>query len=113
MGHLALQFAKATGAWVATTVSADDLDFARELGADQVVNYKTQRFENEVDPVDLVFDLVAGDTEPLVGGDQKRRRPFLDLAEAGRRAGPVPQCPGAILHGAAGRGSARGNRQAC
>ena len=63
VGHLALQFAKARGAWAATTVSAADLDFVRELGADQVVNYKTQRFEDEVDPVDLVFDLVAGETQ--------------------------------------------------
>jgi NADPH:quinone reductase-like Zn-dependent oxidoreductase len=63
VGHLAIQFAKAKGAWVATTVSAADIDFARSLGADQVIDYKAQRFEDEVDKVDLVFDLVAGETQ--------------------------------------------------
>ncbi|RUT90265.1 NADP-dependent oxidoreductase, partial [Mesorhizobium sp. M7A.T.Ca.US.000.02.2.1] len=63
VGHLAIQFAKAAGAFVATTVSAEDVVFVRELGADQTVDYKNQRFEEVVDAVDLVFDLVAGDTQ--------------------------------------------------
>ncbi|MEZ2128088.1 MULTISPECIES: NADP-dependent oxidoreductase [unclassified Sinorhizobium] len=63
VGHFAVQFAKAKGAWVATTVSRDDLDFAHSLGADQVVDYKNERFEDVVEPVDLVIDLVAGETQ--------------------------------------------------
>ena len=63
VGHLAIQFAKAKGAWVATTVSGADIDFARSLGDDQVIDYKSRRFEDEVDKVDLVFDLVAGETQ--------------------------------------------------
>ncbi|WP_027162070.1 NADP-dependent oxidoreductase [Mesorhizobium sp. WSM1293] len=63
VGHLAIQLAKAAGAFVATTVSAEDVVFVRELGADQTVDYKNQRFEEVVDAVDLVFDLVAGDTQ--------------------------------------------------
>jgi NADPH:quinone reductase-like Zn-dependent oxidoreductase len=63
VGHLAIQFAKARGAFVATTVSGDDLDFARELGADQVVDYKASRFEDEIEPVDVVFDLIGGETQ--------------------------------------------------
>jgi NADPH:quinone reductase-like Zn-dependent oxidoreductase len=63
VGHLAIQFAKARGATVCTTVSSQDIEFVRSLGADEVVDYKTERFEDKVHDVDLVFDLVAGDTQ--------------------------------------------------
>lgn len=63
VGHLAIQFAKAKGATVCTTVSSQDVEFVRSLGADEVVDYKTERFEETVHDVDLVFDLVAGDTQ--------------------------------------------------
>lgn len=63
VGHFAVQFAKARGAYVATTVSTQHVDFARRIGADQVIDYKTQRFEDEVDAVDMVFDLIAGETQ--------------------------------------------------
>src|SRR4051812_42866562 len=63
VGHFAIQFAKAVNAFVATTVAAEDFDFVRELGADQAVDYKNQRFEEVVDEVDMVFDLIAGDTQ--------------------------------------------------
>jgi NADPH:quinone reductase-like Zn-dependent oxidoreductase len=43
VGHLAVQFAKAKGAIVLTTTSGSDLDSVRELGADEVVNYKAER----------------------------------------------------------------------
>lgn len=65
VGHLAVQIAKAHGAFVATTVSGQDLDFARELGADQAIDYKSERFEEVVEPVDLVLDLIAGETQEL------------------------------------------------
>jgi len=63
VGHFAVQFAKARGAVVATTVSGDDLAFAHELGADQAVDYEADRFEQLVEPVDVVFDLVGGETQ--------------------------------------------------
>ncbi|MER9327874.1 NADP-dependent oxidoreductase [Mesorhizobium sp. M0488] len=63
VGHLAIQLAKATDAFVATTVSAEDFDFVHRLGADQIVDHKKQRFEDVVEKVDVVFDLVAGDTQ--------------------------------------------------
>lgn len=62
VGHFAIQFAKARGAWVATTVSSTDIELAQHLGADQVIDYKSERFEDVVDPVDMVFDLVSGET---------------------------------------------------
>jgi Raf kinase inhibitor-like YbhB/YbcL family protein len=63
VGHLAIQLAKAKGAIVITTVGGDDLDFARELGADQAIDYKRERFEEIVRDVDVVFDLVGGETQ--------------------------------------------------
>ena len=46
VGHFAIQFAKAKGARVITTVSTPNVAFARSLGADVVIDYKTQRFED-------------------------------------------------------------------
>jgi NADPH:quinone reductase-like Zn-dependent oxidoreductase len=63
VGHFAIQFAKERGANVSTTGWAADKDFLRLLGADQAVDYKSDRFEEIVQDVDLVFDLVAGDTQ--------------------------------------------------
>jgi NADPH:quinone reductase-like Zn-dependent oxidoreductase len=63
VGHFAIQFAKAKGAHVITTVSAPHIDFVRRLGADEVIDYEAQRFEDVVDEVDLVFDLVGGEIQ--------------------------------------------------
>jgi NADPH:quinone reductase-like Zn-dependent oxidoreductase len=62
VGHFAIQFAKAKGARVLTTVSSDNMEFARALGADVVIDYKTQRFEDQAHDLDMVFDLIDGDT---------------------------------------------------
>ena len=63
LGHLAIQFAHAKGATVITTASGGDLDFVRSLGADQAIDYEKQDFTQAVEPVDLVLDLVGGDTQ--------------------------------------------------
>jgi NADPH:quinone reductase-like Zn-dependent oxidoreductase len=63
VGHFAIQFAKATGAHVITTVSAAHMDFVRRLGADEVIDYQAQRFEDIVGEVDVVFDLVGGEIQ--------------------------------------------------
>jgi len=62
VGHFAVQFAKARGARVLTTVSTDNVEFARSLGADVVIDYKTQRFEDFASNLDMVFDLIDGET---------------------------------------------------
>ena len=62
VGHFAVQFAKAKGCWVAATASGEGVDFVRHLAADQVVDYTKDLFEEQIDPVDLVFDLVDGDS---------------------------------------------------
>ncbi len=63
VGHFAVQFARAKGAQVYVTASGDGVDFVRSLGIENVIDYKTQRFEDAVRDVDLVFDLVGGDTQ--------------------------------------------------
>jgi NADPH:quinone reductase-like Zn-dependent oxidoreductase len=62
VGHFAIQFAKARNARVLTTVSTDNVKFARELGADVVIGYKKQHFEDEAVELDMVFDLIDGET---------------------------------------------------
>jgi NADPH:quinone reductase-like Zn-dependent oxidoreductase len=62
VGHYAIQFAKAKGARVLTTVSTDNVRFAHELGADIVIDYKTQRFDDAASDLDMVFDLIDGET---------------------------------------------------
>jgi NADPH:quinone reductase-like Zn-dependent oxidoreductase len=62
VGSMAVQIAKARGAYVIATASARNHAFLKELGADEVVDYQTQRFEEVVKDVDLVFDTVGGDT---------------------------------------------------
>lgn len=62
VGHFAIQFAKAKGARVLTTVATNNVKFARGLGADVVIDYKTERFENQAKDLDMVFDLIDGET---------------------------------------------------
>ena len=63
VGHFAVQFAKARGATVITTVSTGDVAFARSLGADEVIDRKTERFESRLRDIDIVFDLIGDDTQ--------------------------------------------------
>jgi NADPH:quinone reductase-like Zn-dependent oxidoreductase len=63
VGGFAVQFAKAKGARVIATASGDGLQTVRDYGADVVVDYKTQKFEDVAHDVDLVFDLIGGDTQ--------------------------------------------------
>lgn len=60
VGSVAIQLAKHLGAHVATTVSGKDAGFARDLGADEVIDYRTQDFERELSGYDLVLDSVGG-----------------------------------------------------
>jgi NADPH:quinone reductase-like Zn-dependent oxidoreductase len=63
VGHFAIQIAKAKGAWVATTCAGQDLDFVRGLGADEAVDYRSEKFEERLSDIDLVYDLIAGETQ--------------------------------------------------
>ncbi|WP_083752206.1 NADP-dependent oxidoreductase [Saccharothrix sp. ALI-22-I] len=60
VGHLAVQIAKTLGAWVIGTASAGKHDLLRELGADELVDYRTADF-GDLREVDVVVDLIGGD----------------------------------------------------
>ncbi|WP_332856349.1 oxidoreductase [Duganella sp. S19_KUP01_CR8] len=62
VGSYAVQFAKQAGARVLVTAQGRNADLLRRLGADEVIDYKTTRFEDVAKNVDLVFDLVGGET---------------------------------------------------
>ena len=62
IGSIAIQLAKHLGAFVVTTVGSDDIEFAENLGADEVIDYKTQKFEEILKDLDAVFDTVGGET---------------------------------------------------
>ncbi len=62
IGSTAIQLAKSLGAYVVTTVKTEDIDFVKGLGADEVIDYKTQHFETIVKDMDAVFDTVGGET---------------------------------------------------
>ncbi len=62
VGVFAVQLAHWAGAHVIATASARNRDFLRDLGANEIIDYTTTRFEEVVHDVDLVFDTVGGDT---------------------------------------------------
>ncbi|WP_322028693.1 NADP-dependent oxidoreductase [Paraburkholderia sp. J76] len=63
VGRFAVQFARHCGARVVATASASERDALMTLGASEVIDYRAQRFEEQVGEVDLVFDLVGGETQ--------------------------------------------------
>lgn len=60
VGSLAVQMAHYLGAYVVATASGRNAEFVRSLGADEVIDYRTQRFEDHVSDLDVVFDPIGG-----------------------------------------------------
>jgi len=63
VGSMAVQMARIAGATVIATASKGNHDYLRKLGASQVIDYNLTPFETAVEPVDVVLDLVGGDTQ--------------------------------------------------
>jgi NADPH:quinone reductase-like Zn-dependent oxidoreductase len=61
VGSIAIQLAKHLGATVATTANGSNAEFVRELGADTVIDYRTQDFERLLDEYDLVLESLGGE----------------------------------------------------
>lgn len=61
VGNYAVQIARYFGCYVTATASGSDARFVLSLGADQVIDYKTERFEELVSDVDFVLDTVGGE----------------------------------------------------
>ncbi|MGY5057738.1 NADP-dependent oxidoreductase [Streptomyces sp. 900105755] len=60
IGHIAVQVAKARGAYVIGTASGDKCDLVRGLGADEVIDYRTADVVKETQDIDVVLDVVGG-----------------------------------------------------
>jgi NADPH:quinone reductase-like Zn-dependent oxidoreductase len=59
VGSFAIQYAKAKGAYVYTTTSTGNIEWVKELGADRVIDYKTEDYKNIAKDVDIVFDTLG------------------------------------------------------
>jgi NADPH:quinone reductase-like Zn-dependent oxidoreductase len=63
VGGFAVQFARWKGAYVIGTASAQNADYVCGLGAEEVIDYHAQKFEDVVRDIDVVFDTVGGETQ--------------------------------------------------
>jgi NADPH:quinone reductase-like Zn-dependent oxidoreductase len=82
VGAYAVQLARDARLQTIATAATDDISFVRDLGADTVIDYRTQRFEDEVRDVDAVIDLVGGETQ---------NRSFQVLRRGGRLISAVSE----------------------
>lgn len=63
VGAFAVQFAKVKGAKVIATAAGDDVEYVRSLGADVVIDYRAEKFEDAAHGVDAVLDTIGGETQ--------------------------------------------------
>jgi NADPH:quinone reductase-like Zn-dependent oxidoreductase len=82
VGAYAVQLARHQRLHAIATVATDDVAYVRLLGAQTLVNYQTQRFENEIENADVVLDLVGGETQ---------RRSFQILRPGGKLISTVSE----------------------
>ena len=87
VGAYAVQLASHAGASVIVTASGDNEAYVKSIGASRVINYREAQFESVLrEKVDMVFDLIGGDTQ---------KRSFLVLKEGGYLVSavqPVARC---------------------
>lgn len=83
VGHVAVQIAKARGAYVIGTASADKREFVRSLGADEVIDYRTTDFTAAVRDADVVYDLIGGDNAERSFGVLRPGGTFLTAIDHG------------------------------
>lgn len=81
VGSFAVQLARHKGAFVIGTASSANSAYLRSLGAQEIIDYQTTKFEDVVRDVDVVFDLVGGEVQ---------RRSFSVLKPGGILVSSVP-----------------------
>jgi NADPH:quinone reductase-like Zn-dependent oxidoreductase len=82
VGAYAVQLARRAGIRIIATAATEDLAYVHELGADTVVDYKTERFEDVARDVDAVLDLIGGEPQ---------KRSFQVLRRGGKLISAVSQ----------------------
>ena len=63
VGAFAVQFAREKGSYVIATAGTNDITFVKQLGANEVIDYKNQAFDEMCNGIDLVMDLIGGETQ--------------------------------------------------
>ena len=81
VGHVAVQLAKWKGAHVLATASTKNQELLRELGVDEPIDYTKQKFEDVVRDVDLVLDLIGGETQERSWSVLKKGGNLLSLVQ--------------------------------
>jgi len=81
VGSFAVQMANWAGATVITTAAADNHDFVRQLGAQEVIDYAKVHFEDEVSDVDVVLDTIGGSTLQRSYGVLRRGGTLVSIVE--------------------------------
>jgi NADPH:quinone reductase-like Zn-dependent oxidoreductase len=74
VGAYAVQLARRAGIRTIATAATDQIAFVRDLEADAVIDFQTQRFEDAARNVDAVLDLVGGETQKTLIPDPASRR---------------------------------------
>ncbi|MBL5974452.1 MAG: NADP-dependent oxidoreductase [Candidatus Leucobacter sulfamidivorax] len=97
VGHVAIQLAKALGAYTIATVSAAKADFVRGLGADEVVDYRARDYTEGLAPVDVALDTLGG---------EEVKRTISVVRDGGVLATLVPGTAPEVIEEAARRGIA-------
>ncbi len=81
IGTMAVQIARHIGAFVYATALGKDADYVRDLGADMVIDYSAQRFEDVARDLDAVFDTVGGETYARSFATLKRGGVIVSMLE--------------------------------
>jgi len=97
VGSSAVQIAKARGAYVIATASPNHNELLRSLGADEIVDYQSVRFEEKLKDIDVVFNTVDADTGARSIAVLRPGGTLISVAGAA----PAAQCAAAQIHCAA------------
>ena len=81
VGTFAVQLAKRRGAYVLATASGQNVEYVKQLGADQVIDYTTTPFETVAHSVDMVLDLIGSETQQRSWGVLKAGGILVSLLE--------------------------------
>ncbi|HTW24246.1 MAG TPA: NADP-dependent oxidoreductase [Candidatus Baltobacteraceae bacterium] len=85
VGAYAVQFARNAGLHIIATASSRDSEYLRSLGAERIVDYQQARFEDGLQPVDLVLDMIGGDVL------ERSLRVLIPTGMLVSVASPIPQ----------------------
>ncbi len=81
VGSIAVQLAKAKGAYVIATASAANEEFVSSLGVDEFIDYRTTRFDEALRDIDVVYDTIGGETQARSFSVLKPRGYLVSIVE--------------------------------